>query len=125
MDFCIRVLELKDLIEIVLSQAREISFLLHQFKCLGRVFVNYQDHALFLVGFFVCLFLFFLFFEKNFPVLGTFQLRAQVLLRKIFFYMSLFKLSGDEESRKKALSKTCVGQCVLMNIDFGNAWYLG
>lgn len=63
--------------------------------------------------------------EKSFHFLGTFHLKAQFLMRKVCFCMSLSMLGGGEDSRRKALTRTCVGQCVLMNIDFRNIRYLG
>lgn len=81
MDFCSHILELKDLIEIVLSQTREISFLLHQFKCLERVFVNYQDHALVLVG---CFFSLFVCFGEELPLFGYYLAKGTGSVEKGF-----------------------------------------
>lgn len=75
-----------------------------------RVFVSSESHDLDRLWFS---------WEKSFQFLGTFHLRAQFLLRKVCFCMSLSMLGGDE-SRRKALINTCVGQCVLKNTDFRN-----
>lgn len=65
------------------------------------------------------------FLRENLSLFGCFSLKSAVSVRKLCFCKSPFILGGREESSGETLLKTCVGQCVLMNIDFRNVWCIG